>query len=97
MSSKIVVLHEKMLQEQNSFEDWLKNQPAEEILSHSYEYTVRNDIVMTMENLKLTDARVQALPDSPTPLADVYRYFEKLETGSSAKALKIVLTMFVEQ
>ena len=81
MSSKIVLLHEKMLQEQNAFEDWLKNQSEEEILKHTYEYTVRNDIVMAMENLKLTDAQVQALLDSPTPLADVYRYFEKLETG----------------
>ena len=25
--------------------------------------------------------RAQALLDSPSPLADVYRYFEKLETG----------------
>ena len=81
MRSKIVLLHEKMLQEQNAFEDWLKSQSAEEILKHTYEYTVRNDIVMAMENLKLTDAQVQALLDSPTPLADVYRYFEKLETG----------------
>lgn len=70
-----------MLQEQNAFEDWLKNQSAEEILKHTYEYTVRNDIIMAMENLKLTDAQVQALLDSPTPLADVYRYFEKLETS----------------
>lgn len=81
MSSKIVLLHEKMLQEQNFFEDWLKNQPAEEILKHSYEYTVRNDIVMAIENLRLTDAQAQALLDSPSPLDDVYRYFEKLETG----------------
>ena len=81
MRSKIVLLHEKMLQEQNAFEDWLKSESAEEILKHTYEYTVRNDIVMAMENLKLTDTQVQALLDSPTPLADVYRYFEKLETG----------------
>ena len=35
----------------------------------------------TMEDLELTDAQAQALLDSPTPLADVYRHFEKLETG----------------
>ena len=34
-----------------------------------------------MEQLELTDAQAQALLDSPTPLADVYRHFEKLETG----------------
>ena len=43
--------------------------------------TVREDIVMAMEELELTDAQAQALLESPSPLADVYRYFEKLETG----------------
>ena len=36
---------------------------------------------MAMEQLELTDAQAQALLDSPTPLADVYRHFEELETG----------------
>ena len=36
---------------------------------------------MAMEELELTDAQAQALLESPSPLADVYRYFEKLETG----------------
>ena len=36
---------------------------------------------MAMEQLELTDAQAQTLLDSPSPLADVYRYFEKLETG----------------
>ena len=74
-------LFEKMSDEQDKFRDWLKSQPPEEILHHTYEYTVREDIVMAMEQLELTDAQAQALLDSPSPLADVYRYFEKLETG----------------
>lgn len=74
-------LYEKMAAEQDKYRDWLKSQPPEEILHHAYEYTVREDIVMTMENLDLTGAQAQALLDSPSPLADVYRYFEKLETG----------------
>ena len=36
---------------------------------------------MAMAVLELTDAQAQALLDSPSPLADVYRHFEKLETG----------------
>ena len=36
---------------------------------------------MAMEELELTDAQAKALLESPSPLADVYRYFEKLETG----------------
>ena len=74
-------LFEKMTAEQDKFRDWLKSQSPEEILHHTYEYTVREDIVMAMEELELTDAQAQALLESPSPLADVYRYFEKLETG----------------
>ncbi len=74
-------LYEKMSDEQDKFRDWLKSQPPEEILHHTYEYTVREDIVMAMEQLELTDAQAEALLESPSPLADVYRYFEKLETG----------------
>ena len=74
-------LYEKMAAEQDKFRDWLKSQPPEEILHHTYEYTIREDIVMAMEELELTDAQAQALLESPSPLADVYRYFEKLETG----------------
>ena len=74
-------LYEKMATEQEKYRDWLKSQPPEEILHHTYEYTVREDIVMAMEELELTDAQAQALLESSSPLADVYRYFEKLETG----------------
>ncbi len=74
-------LYEKMAAEQDKYRDWLKNQPPEEILNHTYEYTIREDIVMAMEELELTDAQAKALLESPSPLADVYRYFEKLETG----------------
>ena len=66
-------LYEKMAAEQDKYRDWLKSQPPEEILHHTYEYTVREDIVMAMEDLELTDAQAQALLDSPTPLADVYQ------------------------
>ena len=74
-------LYEKMADEQDKYRDWLKSQPPEEILHHTYEYTIREDIVMAMEELELTDAQAQALLESPSPLADVYHYFEKLETG----------------
>lgn len=73
-------LYEKMVSEQDKYRNWLKDQPAAEVLNHAYEYTVREDIVMAMEDMELNVAQVQALLETPTPLADVYRYFEKLET-----------------
>lgn len=77
----LTTLYEKMAAEQDKYRDWLKGQPAAEVLNHAYEYTVREDIVMCMEELELTEAQAKALLASPTPLADVYKDFEKLETG----------------
>ena len=74
-------LYEKMAAEQDKYRDWLKSQPPAEVLNYAYEYTVREDIVIAMEELELTDDQAQALLDLPTPLADVYRHFERLETG----------------
>ena len=71
-------LYEKMAAEQDKYRDWLKSQPPEEILHHTYEYTIREDIVMAMEELYLTDTQAQALLGSPSPLADVYRYIPTL-------------------
>ena len=80
-NEKNTALYEKMAAEQDTSRYWLKSQSPEEVLNHAYEYTVREDIVMAMEELELSDNQAQALLDSPSPLADVYRHFEKLETG----------------
>lgn len=73
-------LYEKMSVEQDKFRDWLLTQPPEEILKHTYEYTVREDIVMTVEQLSMADGRAAALLTSPSPLADVFEEFQNLET-----------------
>lgn len=74
-------LYEKMSYEQDDFRQWLLSQPPEEILNHAYEYAMREDILMAMETEELTDAQTQALLGSRTPLADVYREFDKLESA----------------
>ena len=71
----------KLSREQDKYRDWLKDQPPEEILHHSYEYTVREDILMSMEELTLTEAETRALLLSPSPMAILYDKFSDLETG----------------
>lgn len=71
----------KMSDEQDSFREWLLRQPPEEILRHAYEYSIREDIVMAMWELDLTDSQVRILLESPSPLDDIYRYVEKLDLG----------------
>lgn len=71
----------KLSREQDKYRDWLKDQPPEEILHHSYEYTVREDILMSMEELTLSEAETRALLLSPSPMAILYDKFSDLETG----------------
>ena len=73
-------LYQKMFAEQEKFRDWLKGQPPEEVLNHAYEYTVREDILMSLEYHDLSNVQADALMKSPSPLADVFRDFEKRET-----------------
>ncbi len=80
-TDKNTALYEKMAAEQDKFRDWLKSQPPEEILKHTYEYTVREDILMAMEELDLPQSRAAALLASPSPLADVYKEFADRETS----------------
>ncbi len=73
-------LYQKMFAEQEKFRDWLKGQSPEEILNHAYEYTIREDILMSLEYHDLSDAQAEALIKSPSPLTDVFQDFEKRET-----------------
>ena len=55
--------------------------PDVRILNHTYEYTVREDILLSMEYNDLPDAQVKALLKSPSSLADVFKDWEHKETG----------------
>jgi len=74
-------LYEKMFEEQETYRGWLLSQPPEEILNHTYEFTVREDILMALENNDVSDEQATALLKSPSPLADVFKDFENRETG----------------
>ncbi len=73
------LLYEKMKAEQDKYRDWLLTQEPAEILNHTYEYTMREDIVMAMEELELTPKQAKALLKSPCPLDDVYKEFRDRE------------------
>ena len=44
------------------------------------EYTMREDIVLALEEYDLSDKQCKALLKSPCPLSDVFKDFEKRET-----------------
>ena len=55
-------LYERMAAEQQKYKAWLLEQPPNVILDNACKFTVREDIVMEMEVLELTDAQAAA-PD----------------------------------
>ena len=74
-------LYEKMFVEQEQFRDWLLSQPAAEILNHAYEYTVREDILMSLEYHDLEDSQARALLKSGKPLKQIFERWENQETS----------------
>lgn len=59
------VLYRKMKAEQDTYRDWLLGLPPEEILDHAYEYSVREDILMALEERDVMVEQGSALLDSP--------------------------------
>ncbi len=74
-------LQEKMSAELDKFRDWLLTQPPEEILEHTFEYSMKGNIVLLIDNAELSDSQLKALMCSHTPLADVYKVFDNMDTG----------------
>ena len=70
-------LYQRMSAEQEQYRKWLL---GGDILNHAAEYTVREDIVMEMSALELPEAQARALLRSKTPLADIYKEWNKTET-----------------
>ena len=53
-------LYKKVFAEQEKYREWLLSQPPDEILNHCYEYTVREDIVLALEEYNLSDKQCKA-------------------------------------
>ena len=52
-------LYQKMFAEQETYREWLRSQPSEEILNHTYEYTVREDIWQTVADRAKSEVQKQ--------------------------------------
>lgn len=84
------LLYEKMCAEQEQYKSWLTTQAPGEILSHAYEYSVREDILLAVESTEFTEEQTEALVASPGPLADVYRVWEKRENSLMEEILSAI-------
>lgn len=83
-------LYKKCFAEQEKYRDWLLHQTPEEILHHTYEYTMREDILLSLEYNDLSDKECEAMLQSPAPIAEVFHDLERQETGHMENVWDII-------
>ena len=74
-------------------------------MNHAYEYTCREDILLSLEYNDLSPKQAKALLKSPTPLADIFQKWENWETNHmknireavEARANEVVRADFIVQ
>lgn len=83
-------LYRKMFAEQEQYRQQLLEMPPEEILRNAYEYTIKEDIILSLEYNDLTDKQCQALLKSAHPLQDTFNAWEKHEGSHMEEVLSII-------
>lgn len=73
-------LYRQMSDEFEKYKDGLLSMPSAEILEHAYAYTVKQDIVLAMEELDLSDKQCKALLSENSPLEKVFERWENHES-----------------
>lgn len=74
------MLLNKVKAEQKCYRKWLQSQTTEEVLCHTYEYSVREDIIIEIEEETFSRENPETLLKSPDLLSDIYMDFCRLET-----------------
>ena len=74
------LLYEKLADELNSYRLWLLKLPAEKILEHAYQYSVKQNIVMYSATADLDSESVATLLESPCALDDIYDALDKFDS-----------------
>jgi len=73
-------LYEKMFAEQERYRDFLLSMPPTEMLDHAYAYTIREDILLSLEYNDLSVNQCRALLKSQHPLRDIFTKWENSES-----------------
>ena len=84
------LLYRKMFAEQKRYRQRLLAMTPEEILRSAYEFTVKEDILLSLEYNDLTDKQCQAMLKSAHPLQDAFDAWEKHEGSHMAEVQSII-------
>ena len=74
-------LYNKMSAEFEKFKEELLNSSPQEVLDRAYEYIIKDDIVLSLENSDLTASRADALLKSENSIDEVYDAWMESESS----------------
>lgn len=84
-------LYKKMFAVQERYRAWLLSQTPEEILNHTYEYTMREDILMELDVNPLPAKQVKALMALKDPLAEIFKDYNKKDARYMEDILETIV------
>ncbi len=84
-------LIEKMEAEFEHFHSWLLEQPPEEILNHTYEYTTKENLLNVLGDTDLKPQQIETLLRSPCPLEDVFKDCSYIDQSDYNYTLKVLI------
>lgn len=71
------LLYEKLQSSQDKYRKWLQSLPVKDALEHSSEYSTREDILMSVDVIELSEDKAQALLQLEDPMGEIYTYYSK--------------------
>lgn len=83
-------LWEKAQEEQSEYVEELKRLPPEQIVDKAYEKTMRDDILITFEDNRLSDKQVEALMRLDYPIAACYEEWQKNDVTYMDRLFEVV-------
>lgn len=73
-------LMKKAEKEQSIYREWLLSQEPEEILNHTYEYTMREDILLKLDEMEFDETQLKELLKVPDLMDSIYQKYTKFDT-----------------
>ena len=83
-------LLERMSAEQEAFKKKLLDMPPLEILQNAYEFIIREDILLAVEENGLSAEQSRILLKSKTPLSEVYKSWEDHEGHHMEEIIDVI-------
>ena len=79
------MIYKRMQSEQDTFYRVLLEMDIEEVLDHAYEYSTRNDILMSFNDSNLNSDELEVLAKCRYPLSEIYGRLDKIESDRKSE------------